>query len=215
MSTVAEHREEIKDNILEGSFSDELIDKLINKAIRKMSSMVLLPVLERRSTVDTEVDNPYMDLPNDFGHNLFFASSAAGPIRVSSSMEQLLEDFPLLSVKNEYGDIEACCRSGSSLAFHPIPSVVTPVTLFYHSWPVVLDPDDSVDLYIEQEDDQEDIIHNFVLWRLQNQLEDGLDAPKTNTMYHLKEFNSAVETFSGTIKQGQSRPAPDRRSWSI
>jgi len=43
MSTIGELREEIVGSILDSSFTEEYIDRQINLAIKKTSSMVLLP----------------------------------------------------------------------------------------------------------------------------------------------------------------------------
>jgi len=216
MSTVEEHREEIKGAIINGSFDDDLLDKWINMAIRKMSSLVLLPVLERTGQVNTVVGSPFIDVPEDFGHNLFFASSPGGPITVLSSIAAMLEEFPLFSVDNEVGTIEFCCLSGRKVAIHPVPAVITATTLFYHTWPAVLEYNESVDQYISQEDDQEDIIHNFVLWRANKQIEDGIEGGNQfYTKFYKAEFEKAVDDFKVSIKQGQSRPVPDRRRQGI
>lgn len=215
MSTVGELREEIIGSILDSSFTEEYIDRQINLAIKKTSSMVLLPVLERSDVVFTEAGNPYVQPPADFGHNLFHASSAAGEIKVLSSMRLLLDKYQLFASRNITGDILHCCLAGEKIAIHPVPADITAFTVFYHTWPEVLGENGSVDAYIPGDDHQEDIIVNYGLWRLHKKIEDGLEGAMSNTLYHEKRFYDAVAAFSKTIKQGQSRPSPDRSSWEI
>lgn len=216
MATVEEIREDIKDQVDDGSFSDELIDRLINRAIRKTSETVLFPLLETSDTADTEVGNPYLDQPSGFGHNLFHASTATGgPIKVLSSLSQLLEEFPMFGSDNLVGDIEFCCLSGNKVAIHPVPAAVTTVRLFYHEWPAVLDEGDDVCVYIPGEEAQEAIIHNYVLAKLHKRIEDGAEGALSNTAFHEGKFLEAVKALALATKQGQSRPTPHRKSWGI
>jgi hypothetical protein len=215
MATVEDIREEIKIDIDDDSFSDDFIDRQINKAIKKTSSMVLLPVLEKSTAVNSVVGDTYLSLPDGFGHNLFHASTARGKITVLSSMGLMIEEFPLFGSDNVDGDIEFCCIAGTKIAIHPIPIEITAVRLFYHEWPAVLDEGDDVGVYIPGEDHQEDIINNFVLWRLHKKLEDGAEGALGNTNYHEAQFYKAVKAFGETITQGQSRPTPQRKAWGI
>lgn len=215
MATVAEHREIIKTLINDRSFVDDWIDRQINVAIKKTSSLVLLPVLETSADVDTEAGNPYADLPVGFGHNLFHASTAMGPVIVFSSMALLLGKYPMFGSDDIVGDIEHCCLSGEQVAIHPVPAEITTIKLFFHGWPPSLDEDASIDTYIPGDDHQDDIIHNWVLHRMHKKIEDGLEGPMTNTLYHEDRFFAAVKGFGGTITQGQSRPAPVRESWGV
>lgn len=216
MATVADHREDIKDQIDDGGFSDELIDRLINRAIKKTSEVVLFPRLEKSDTTTTEVGIPYVDIPDGFGHNLFHAStSSGGPITVLSSMALLLHEFPMFGSENLTGDIEFCCLSGNQVAIHPVPAAVTTVRLFYHEWPALLGEDDDVGVYIPDEEAQEAIIHNYVLAKLNKRIEDGAEGALSNTVFHEGKFLEAVKALALATKQGQSRPAPHRKAWGV
>jgi len=205
----------IKDDILDTSFSDYLLERLVNRAIKATSSRVLLPALETSDTADTVVGSSYVDLPDTFGHNLFHASTDDGPVQVLSSMRLMLNKYPHLGVVDKTGGINHCCLSGTRLAIHPVPQEITQVTLFFHQWPASLTGSQDVGVYIPGEDHQEDIVVNYVLWRLHKKIEDGLEGAMSNTLYHEKRFYDAVAAFSKTIRQGQSRPSPDRSSWEI
>lgn len=202
----------IKDDILDSSFSDELIERFINQAIKTTSSRVLLPVLEASGTVDTVVGTPYVDLPDGFGHNLFHAATAKGTVKVFSSMRFMLDEYPLFGTGNEIGDVKHCCLAGSRIAIHPIPPAITQMTLFFHGWPARLTGRQDVGQYIDGEDHQENIIVNFAMWRLHKKIEDGLEGPMRNTEYHLDQFEAAIKRFGLSIKQGQSRPSPTGKS---
>jgi hypothetical protein len=215
MSTVTEHRDMIRALINDQSFTDAWIDRQINVAIKKTSSLVLMPLLEMSDEVDTVVGDPYVDLPEGFGHNLFHASTARGPVTVLSSMTLLLAKYPLLGSGDITGDIAHCCLAGARVAIHPVPAEITTVKLFFYGWPPVLGEDVSVDAYIPGEDHQDDIIHNWVLSRMHKKIEDGLEGPMANTRYHEDRFEKAVKAFGLTIKQGQSRPAPLRETWGV
>jgi len=215
MATVESLRDIIIGSILESSYTDEQIDRLINQAIRKTSGMVLLPVLERSDTVTTVVATPYVDVPDDFGHNLFGAATTAGSVDVLASMRLLLDEYPLFGVSDEVGDIQHCCLSGSQIAIHPVPATATSMRLFYHTWPAILADTDDVTQYITDEEIQEDIIVNYALWKLHKGIEDGLEGAMNNTAYHEAQFKNAVRAIGATIRQGQSRPTPQRKTWKI
>lgn len=215
MATVEDLREDIKDQIDDGSFSDDLIDRLINRAIKETSSLVLLPKLETSDTVNSVVGTPYIDLPDGFGHNLFHASTARGPVTVLSSMMMLLAEYPMFGSDNVVGDIEVCCPLGTQVAIHPVPAEITAVRLFYHEWPDILEESDDVGVYIPGEEHQENIITNYVLARLNKRIEDGAEGPLSNTGYHEGKFKEAVAALKLSIKQGQSRPVPQRKTWGV
>lgn len=209
MATVAELREEIKDDIDDSSFADAYIDKLINRAIRATSGEVLLPVLESSGQVNTN-GTAYVDKPDGFGHNLFGASTPDGPVVVLSTTAQLLKHYPMMLTENLPGSVLHCAVAGTRIAIHPVPPTVTTITMFFHEWPAVLAADEDVGVYIEGEHHQEDIILNYVKWRIHKKLEDGIDGKMFNTLYHEDRYHKAVKAFGLTIKQGQSRPSPER-----
>jgi len=216
MATVATLRAIIVEEIDDDSFSSATIDSLINRAIKATSKEVLLPVLETSASVNSVVGNPNIDISTtNFGHNLFHAATASGKVTVLPSMAFMLEMYPMFGVENIPGEIDHCCISGRTVAIHPVPTVITPMKIFFHGWPTILTANDDVGVYIDGEDNQEDIIVNFVLWRLHNKLEDALEGNKPNSVFHRQAFLDAVNAFSATIKQGQSRPKPPRGTWSI
>lgn len=215
MSTVAEHRETIKSLITDRSFSDDWIDRQINIAIKKTSSLVLMPLLETSASVNTVAGNEYADLPAGFGHNLYHASTAKGKVEVLASMAFMVSLYPGFGSYNTQGAVEYCCLSGSRLAIHPVPDEVTAIRIFFYGWPPVLEEDDSVDDYILGDDHQEDIIHNWVLHRMHKKIEDGIEGPMRNTEYHEARFAAAVKAFGLSQRQGQSRPTPQRKTWGV
>jgi len=215
MATVEALRDIIIVSINDDSYTDEQIDRFINQAIRKTSAMVLLPVLERSDAVTTVIATPYVDVPDDFGHNLFAAATTAGSVDVMASMRLLLDEYPLFGVTDETGDIQHCCLSGTQIAIHPVPIAATQVRLFYHTWPETLADTDDVNQYITDEEIQEDIIVNYALWKLHKGIEDGLEGAMNNTAYHEAQFKNAVRALGATIRQGQSRPTPQRKTWNI
>lgn len=215
MATVADIREDIKEDIADSTFTDDFIDRLINRALRKISSLVLLPSLEASDTVDTTVGSPYVDLPDGFGHNLFHASTSIGVIRVLSSMSLLLAEYPMFGTDDVDGPIEFCCLSGRQVAIQPVPVEVTTVRMFFHGWPPVLPESGNLDTYIDDEEAQESMVKHYVLARLHKRIEDGIEGPMRNTTYHEERFLAEVKAFSLTIKQSQSRPAPQRKPWGV
>lgn len=215
MAKVEDLREDIKSDIDDSSFDDDLIDRLINQAVRKISSLVLLPVLEASDTSDTAVGSPYIDLPDGFGHNLFHASTARGKVKVLSSMSLLLEEYPMFAAENATGPVEFCCLLATQIAIHPVPAEITAVHLFYHEWPATLSGTGDLSVYIPDEEAQEAMVKHYVLGKLHKKLEDGLEGAMQNTAYHEKGFLEAVRAYGLTIKQGQSRPSPQRKTWGI
>lgn len=215
MAKVEDLLADIKEDIDDSSFSDDLICRLINRAVRKISSLVLLPVLETSDTVSTVVGSPYVDLPATFGHNLFHASTAMGPVTVLSSMALLLTEYPMTGTDDVVGPIEFCCLSGNQVAIQPVPAEVTTMRLFFSGWPATLPESGNLNAYIADEEAQETMVKHYVLSRLHKRLEDGIEGPMRNTEYHEGQFMAAVKAFGMTIKQAQSRPAPQRKSWGV
>jgi hypothetical protein len=215
MSTVAEHRDIIKSLITDRSFSDDWIDRQINIAIKKTSSLVLMPLLETSADLDTDAGEEYADLPAGFGHNLYHASTAEGKVEVLASMALMVSLYPVFGSNNQQGPVEHCCLSGSRLAIHPVPAEVTTMKIFFYGWPPVLEEDDSVDDYIQGDDHQEDIIHNWVLHRMHKKIEDGIEGPMRNTEHHEVRFAAAVKAYGLSQRQGQSRPVPQRKTWGV
>jgi len=216
MATVEELREEIAERIDDDSIDDDVIDKRINRAIKDIASRVLLPALEAHDSVDTAVGVPYLSRPEDYGRNLFHAATARGKVEVLASTQELFDIYPLFGVDNEEGDIAHCALHGLSIAIHPIPTEITSVTLFYYALPAVLIATDDVGLYIPGDENlQEDLIFNYVLWKLYKAEEDGDEGGTPNTNFHRDAYLSAIHQIDLSTKQGRSRPAPKRKSWGI
>ena len=215
MATVEEMREEIKFDIDDDSFNDELIDRLINRGLKHTSSKVLLKSLETSGSSNSEVGSPYIAKPSGFGHNIFKASTARGPVEIFSSMALMLEEYPMLDMDNEEGDIKFCCIHGDRIAIHPVPTVITSVKLFFHGWPPVLEETDDLDDYIDGEDHQYETVYNYVMWKLNRKLEDGVEGAMNNSLNFEDRFEAGVKALDLATTQGQSRPQPVRKTWGV
>lgn len=204
---VEEAAAEILDRIKDTDATEERVIALINRCIRRVFRDVLFPILETSDTIQTDAGSAYCSLPDDFGRNIFAASSDDGPVEVLTNMTSMLRRYPMIDRENINGSVKHCCVHGTLIAIHPIPTTVKTLKLFYYSKPQTLQPADSIDQYIEYDDDQEDLIFNFVLWRLYKDIEDGVEDPTPNTIYYKSQFYEALAGFKKSFKHGRSRPA--------
>ena len=203
----------IKDVVQDTSFTDDEIDVLIDRALKAANKICMFPALETLGTVTTDPLLYEVDLPSDFGHNLYYVTSPTGKVEVFVSLELLFLKHPNVdSSELTAGDVESCAVRAGKLLYYPTPSVATVLPLRYYTNPGTLKSSVDLDLYIESEDDQELVLGSHVLWKLYGKIEDGEEGDRPNTLYYKALYDQHVALLAKKTKRGQSRPQTIKRS---
>lgn len=177
----------IQDNSL--GLSDTI--SYINKGLKEISGLILLPkLLETENTVDTVISTAYASLPDDFQRNLHYCYSNTNntKIKVYGSLELLYSDFSRLDVG---GRAVGVARRGDRLYYQRIPSSAETLRVHYYKYPTILtdggnSPDCLPEFLVRP------LMVNYVakeIWKLK---EDGEDGQMPNTKYYKDEFAGAM-----------------------
>lgn len=213
MPTLEELRNFVLKTVQDPSVTVDTVDVLLNEGLNYVAEEVLLPALEKTGTVLSEAGFT-VDLPADFGRELY-ACVVAGqqdPPQVLSSMGLLRERVPDLDWDADPGgDVQYATTRGLELFYYPAPDIGTTMTLSYYRKPTLMVQDTDTPEGIP-EGMQRKLLCSYALVELYDDIEDGLEGPKTNTTRHENKLEAALFKLKEQIKKGQSRATPHRRS---
>jgi len=151
-----------------------------------------LPELFTIGTVDTDVTNAYVDMPNDFQRTLQFAVKANGSeVDIANSFIEFTETNPAL---DKAGAISEVIEHGMKLYYLNVPTVSEEVTLHYYRYPVdmVADDDlpDGIPMHLQMS-----LLVNFACWKAYEFIEDGIEGETPNTDKFREFFFAALKTL--------------------
>lgn len=155
-----------------------------------------LPELFTIGTVDTSVDDAFVDMPTNFQRDLqFVASSSGSEIDIAHSFIEFAETYPLL---NKAGRISEVVEHGRKLYYQGIPTTSDTLTIHYYRKPVDMVTDNSVPDGIP-EHLHIPLLVNFASWKAFELLEDGIEGEIPNTLKFKNNFLDALRTYELTI----------------
>lgn len=212
MATLEELRESIIDEIQDTSISEDKIDTLINQSIVHVSRRVLLSELESSGVVSTILDTCEVVIPESWNlqRNLYSVEiEDKNEIKVLSSIAMLERIYPTYTTDLTTGEVSHVTIQGNNLIYYYIPTEELEFKCKFYEKPTTLVAD-SDELTCIPEGSQEELVENFVLWRLWKTIEDGIEGAKVNTNYHKNQFQYYLNELDDLINSGQSRPESSR-----
>lgn len=214
MATLEELRENIQFVVDDDTYSSDRINALINSCCRYCASKVLLADLESSGVFSTEVGTASVSIPTtwNFSRNLYSCTvQDTDKITILPSVSDLLEIYPNYETDLIEGDIEYVVIKGSSIIYYPVPAEVTTVNAKFYIAPTKLSKNKDVPTWFP-EGTHEELIENYVLWKIFSTVEAGIEGPKKDTEYYGALFQMALDNLDSDINIGQSRPETYRTS---
>jgi len=191
IETATQINDEVATIIQDSSF--DLTDTIsyINKALKEISGLLLLPkLLETDTTIDTVLSTAYASLPTDFQRHLHYCYSDTNSIKIKiyGSVELLYSDFSRLDLE---GRVVGVARRGDRLYYQRIPSSAETLRVHYYKSPTIQtvggDQNDALPEFLTRP-----LLVNYVAKEIYKLIEDGENGAKTNTNYYKNEFNEAM-----------------------
>ena len=137
----------VKEIIADTAFTSARILDYLNQGLRVVAGGVFitypdrtqvisspLPDLITSSDLETSVSNPYINMPSDYGRNLFFLSSETNDIEIElyESFTELLRIYPNL---DDTGRVVAAAVRGGRLYYQGYPTAAETLAVHYHRKP--------------------------------------------------------------------------------
>ncbi len=213
--TLAELKAQVKRIVQDPDYDDELTG-FINTAVMETAGKILpdgrrikLPDLDATDTITTvsvNGDDFPAAMPTDFHHSLYWVGSAAqckriGRIEDYENFRTFLRRYPDPAL-DATGAIQEVARRGKSFYYQPL--AVDTLTRNYYRKPVAMVED------TDEPDGIPESLHasllvNHAAWKIYDEIEDGIEDPKTNTNHYLGLYMSAVvnELVEGIMLDGE------------
>lgn len=173
--------------------SFDVIDTIsyINKSLKEISGLILLPkLLETETTIVTVVDTAYASLPDNFQRNLHYcySNTTNRKIRIYNDVRLLYRQFSRLDLG---GQVVGVAVKGRSLYYQRIPAAVETLRIHYYKYPTVI-TDEAKKPDCLPEFSVRPLLVNYVAKEIFSLIEDGEDGQKTNTNYYTSKYVEAM-----------------------
>lgn len=200
--TFAEIYDAVQDKIDDTSYTQADVMKIANKGRLWIASQVLLPALQTDGTVTTVADTAYVALPTDYMRNLTQCYSTTNErwIKVWEDLRLFLRCFTKL---DQTGYVIGVSIRGDYLHYQYVPDDddydLETLKLWYykHPTPFTVVGDKPTELHAAL---AEDLVAEWCIKEIFDEIEDGLEGQKVNTIYHTGKFNqhfSALKKLYG------------------
>lgn len=193
--------------IIQDSSFDADITVLINEAVLKIATGDMipgkyeltppLPDLYTVGTVNTVLLNGICNLPSNFNRDVIqILNSAREEIPIEASARKFIHK----NNEQNAGAVVRCAVQGKRLLYRDIPTVAETLTVHYYKTPGTLaaDADEPTEIPIHL---HRKLIIGYVCKEIFDQIEDGMEDPKTNTKHYetiyqkgLMELEMAIGT---------------------
>lgn len=193
--------------VQDGSYSDGDILEYINEGLFAVSGLLALPELERSALVSTDPDAKHVPLPADYHNHLRFVYSGnrRRSIRIYSNIVRLREERPLQM---------AVAVSGSNLHYYPSPAQPEELEIVYHAR-----PEEYIDDLVQPDHLPSHVglrvLHAYCCKRIYDEIEDGIDGQKINTLAWEKRYIEAVGELSMFLGPFYTRPVGEMGSFDM
>jgi len=189
---------EIEDIVQDSSYAEIKIKAKINEAVLAIATGVMipgkfeksppLPDLYKVDDIDTTVSSGITDLPTDFNRDVVqVLNSDKDEITINSSAKNFLHKY----LDQDGGEVYVCAIMGKRLLYRDIPSTAETLTIHYYKTPNTLsansDEPDEIPVHLHRK-----LIVGYVCKEIFDQIEDGIEDPKTNTNHYNNEFQSGL-----------------------
>lgn len=196
---------EISTVVQDSSYTDAGITERINKAVLEIASGIRLPQSPQLTSPlpDLYVEEDltlaestrFVSLPANYHRSLqkVYDTGNERSVKLMGSFKKFLQKYPAIEV-DDY--TIACVVHGQKLYYHP--AYTKTVKIGFYEKPSTLsantDEPSSIPSHL-----QRDLIVNCVCREIFNQIEDGMEGNKLNTVYYDNEFFKAVMSLDSFI----------------
>ena len=191
MTTLATLRDEVKDILRDGRFTDTIITLKLNEGLYDVAGRTLLPDLETNDTVETVVSTNRVALPSDFHRQLspwVNSTTHNRRIPVYGSLPQLFRRFSNL---DQAGVVVGVCRQAGYLYYQRIPSTAETLAINYFRLPDTMSADSDVPDGIP-DNLHSRLLSNYACWQLFTRVEDGIEGEGANTARYKQNYLDAL-----------------------
>lgn len=188
----------IESVVQDDAFNSVIITALINEAVLVVATGIVipgrfektpaLPDLYTVDTIDTTVGSAIASLPSDFNRDVIqVLNSDEDNIPIIPSVVKFNRDYP----EQDAGEVIRCAVLGKRILYRDIPSSAETLTVHYYSNPETLSAEDDepteIPLTLHRK-----LIVGYVCREIFNRIEDGIEDPKTNTVFYDAEFQTGL-----------------------
>ncbi len=190
----------IEKKVQDSSFDrEEDFLRLLNDGLLFLAQTYRLPALQATDTVDTEADINYVEMPVDYFSNLYhvYNDTMKCPVRLCYTRQTLHRMF--VNDFQAQGKVEAVCCEGRILHYRRVPKDPETLTLEYYTVPDILEDSEASVPDCIPEGLHSQLLLNFVLWKVFDSIEDGVEGQKINTQYYQQEFAGGIALLQVAI----------------
>ena len=164
---------------------------LLNEGI-KLAARNHLADLQAESEIVTDPETNVLPMPKDYHHSLFHAFNVTRnvPCRVCYQLNTLhrmhTNDFVLS------GSVENVAVEGKRFHYRRVPENPETIRVQYYGLPPIYEDDEDQVPHFIDGDLHRQILVNYVLWRVYQDLEDGVEGHRVNTQFYEGEFGKGL-----------------------
>lgn len=179
---------------------EDLIEEL-NIGMRQVSGLVLFPELIATSIITTLPGVNSISLPVEFQRTLFACSEENRSIAILNSKKRMLTETNGMPTSGNSGQISFVAVEGRNLLYYPAPAESTVITIGYYRKPDEI-KDNTNETIIPLEFQK--IIFHYALYSLFDEIEDGIEGKKVNTIRHESKYHQYLDELKAYYSEGVS-----------
>jgi hypothetical protein len=187
------------------AFDEPLALRFINRAQLFAAERILMPALSGGSGfVTTVTDGTEVELPDDFHRELYSATINGNEIEIFANKGLA---FQALGHGPKSGSVACCAVDRTFLFYMDVPAVPVQIDLLYYRNPVpmTIDPESFPDGMNRQSDIFDTFIISYACWKIYQEIEQGLEGKKIDTMYNKALVDQTFEELLASIKESRPR----------
>jgi len=194
-------RKEVENLIDDESFDPDTIYSYITNCVQSVCAMVRIPSLKRLGTVTLSASGYSVDI-SDIGGSSFggiltkAVNSSGAEYKIYRDLEHLMDDYPTMG---ESGNACGVALEGKTLYYNPIPDADETATIVFYKVPSLITKQEDIPSDIPEYLHRKLLVHGSA-WIIYDQIEDGIDGPKLNTINHHFHSFSEDNKESGIVK---------------
>jgi len=177
----------------------------MNKGYRELAGKVLLKDLETLTTLQTELSQNYTALPSGYHRNLsrwVYSSTQSKRLKLYDSLSELMMSYGDI---DEAGALIGVARNERNMFYQPIPASAETFYIIHHSYPTTMTANTNVPAGIP-EHLMEPILVHYACASIFEQMEDGIEGEKVNTLFHLGLYDKHFKSLEEFVKPPTGEP---------
>lgn len=185
--------DKVLDKVQDGSYDWEDVVELFNDCLLELAGERLFPELEEVLDIQTDSSSDHVRLPADFHRNLRYCHSITHnrPIKIEGSVIQMYRQFSQL---DQSGVVKMVAIKGRELHYQRIPQSAETLRINYYKYPPRLLTRNDKPSFIPYSFAKRLLVH-YACREIFDEIEDGVEGQKVNTLYHNKHYEEAKEAL--------------------